>query len=231
MTDLNKLYPSMQKPLPPEDRTLLRPAPAPAAEDDEDVFDDDEDGGFDDEEEPGEVGQRYTGNDPVQRTLAAAGLETPPELLEERAARPGAKLYGNTPPLPADVIEDIGKTVDALTPGTDGTLRDAVALEYAYTAKSLGLNVLEAKELVTAARTEAMPDARTARRWREQSAKWIKDTYGHDAAQVLADARALVARDHRLAHMLRETGLSEHPAYVKQLCQAGRRARGAGRFG
>jgi hypothetical protein len=76
-----------------------------------------------------------------------------------------------------------------------------------------------------------MPDERTAHRWREQSTKWIKDMYGHDAGRVLADARALVQRDPRLARMLRETGMSEHPAYVKQLCQAGRRARGAGRLG
>lgn len=96
----------------------------------------------------------------------------------------------------------------------------------------LGLSNVEAKEIVTLAKGGA-PDEGTAQQWIAESTKLLLDRNSQNVEKArddLAFARALVARDPRVAHILDITGLGNHPKVVTLLAQKARAEHARGRL-
>lgn len=93
----------------------------------------------------------------------------------------------------------------------------------------LGLSSVEASNVVDAAIAAARnagDDGELAASWAADAANIVRQDYGPEGAgQALADARALVARYPKIARMLEETGLGNHPAIVRIACAKARALR------
>lgn len=112
--------------------------------------------------------------------------------------------------------------------GGDPSEGRAVAGEWADTFRQYQLPPDEAAQLtgiglgVIAGGVEADPIA-----WRASARTALMQEFGTSADAALADAQRLVAKDAKLARFLDETGLCDHPAYVKAIALRAKALRAA----
>lgn len=93
--------------------------------------------------------------------------------------------------------------------------------------RALGLNSTEASRLADL-RGNPTPEAREV--WREDATKALRQDYGDAAGDVLNDVRAYIAQHPKLRDHLRNTGLGDHPQWVRTVAAKAREARKAGKL-
>lgn len=100
----------------------------------------------------------------------------------------------------------------------------AVTSELREIFSDVGASTAEAQEFATLAKeVPAAPEARAS--LRAEAIEAVRQQYREDADAALADARALVARDPRVAKIIDATGLGDHPRAVLTIIQLARAAR------
>jgi hypothetical protein len=142
--------------------------------------------------------------------------ELPPEVKALRDADPARAVYDDRTQYQAAGID---KALAEL--GIEGQAAELAHREWAGVFVDAGLTPQDAADMVRVGLIDE-PTPEEAAAWPEQAHAALREAYGDDAQQALADARLLVRRDPRLKDFLNRTGLGDHPAVVKL---AARRAR------
>lgn len=93
--------------------------------------------------------------------------------------------------------------------------------------RAIGLNSTEASRLADL-RGNPTPEQRQV--WREDATKALRQDYGDAAGDVLKDVRAYIAQHPKLRDHLRNTGLGDHPQWVRTVAEKAREARKAGKL-
>ncbi|WP_415257612.1 hypothetical protein [Thauera phenylacetica] len=93
--------------------------------------------------------------------------------------------------------------------------------------RAIGLTSTEASRLADL-RGNPSPEQRQA--WREDATKALRQDYGDAAGDVLKDVRAYIAQHPKLRDHLRNTGLGDHPQWVRTVAAKARAARAAGKL-
>lgn len=120
----------------------------------------------------------------------------------------------------------------AIAPGADEAALTRHGTELASIAADLGLSSGDVSKLAGYARdykkTPPTQEQREANH-RKVSVE-LRAQYGKDIDRVMADARAVVKRDHRLEQLLEVSALGDHAEVIKLMVDAGRRARSRGQL-
>jgi len=93
--------------------------------------------------------------------------------------------------------------------------------------RAIGLTSTEASRLADL-RGNPTPEQRQV--WREDATKALRQDYGDAAGDVLKDVRAYIAQHPKLRDHLRNTGLGDHPQWVRTVAEKAREARKAGKL-
>lgn len=110
----------------------------------------------------------------------------------------------------------------------DDSIKAVAAREMREIFCDLGASVTDATELHSAvASITEVPTAETMQAWQQEAAQALVQRYGKDADSMLETARALVARDPRVAKML-QGGLGNHPRIVLKFVELAQRERRRG---
>lgn len=119
----------------------------------------------------------------------------------------------------------------AQVPGSSPEQVAAVAAEYREIFADHGMTADEARDVVSTFRADVSANETTKSSWRAQAMDDLTAAYGpHGAAEALALAQQLVARDPRMAHLLAVTGMGDHPRIVARAVELARRERSRGRL-
>lgn len=115
---------------------------------------------------------------------------------------------------------------------TDDPQQRGVNQELAHIFADLEVSATDARSIVGLADQLAAspPDDATAAKWKQDSLTRLREVYGKDHEQALADAQKLVHRDPRVAAMLDQNGLGSHPRVVETIAALARQAKGRGRL-
>jgi hypothetical protein len=107
----------------------------------------------------------------------------------------------------------------------------AAAREWLEIFADTEISPVDARELVGVVQgLSELPTDEVRAGWEKTATEDLRRAYGADAQQALADARAFVARDSRLANFLHQTGLGSHPAFVRHAVCLARQQRARGRL-
>lgn len=160
----------------------------------------------------------------------AHAVNVPPNIVALRAETPpdGATvLYGET--LPGCFTQHLGD--DSESEGATLAQRTAVAHEVARISRDLGMSDAgEFMDILKQAKSGTAPTAEQAQASMAKAADLLRSEYGDKAQQALADARALVQRDPRVAKLLDAAGLGNDPATVLKFAKLAQRQRAQGRL-
>ncbi|MBI5900845.1 MAG: hypothetical protein HZB40_16690 [Rhodocyclales bacterium] len=151
-------------------------------------------------------------------------LPVPESIAKLRADEPGRTLYAASYPS-RDAVGAIAEYYADLPE----LQRQSGSREVAEMALDIGLSDGDVRQWVgfaNALRANPLP----ADQAQATAAKRLVEVFGKDAAQALADARALVARDPRVGPMLERSGLGNHPDVIVHFAQQARRERVRGRL-
>lgn len=151
----------------------------------------------------------------------------PDEIKQLREQDADRKMFGAQSMLGDIPIEEAFAEVDV-----PDEVKSAAAAEFREIATDVGLSSPEAKMVLSEFRAAlASPPTLEARAAGVAEAqRQLAAKYGEDVPQVLADARALVARDPRVAQLLERSGLGDDPKMIMRMAELGRRARIAGKL-
>lgn len=161
--------------------------------------------------------------DPLKVPDAVARARTAAMTLEDT-------MYASTP-------VDLGGVADSVLRFDNPVAADAELEAYAAeTGNVLTKDFLQspddAKQILNIAMQHrtAPPDARQIGEMRRQAWQQVQARYGRGAAQVVADAKAMIQRDPRVVQALNAYGLGDNPRVVMAACEAAVRARAQGKF-
>lgn len=170
---------------------------------------------------------------------AAAPAAQPVETDEQRQAR---SLYGETSPKagapakprdePADeiekaerffaespIFEDPKRAIEnaALENLETPEVAREIAAQYEPWMQEFQLNSSEASELTQlgVSATMSPPNDEALANWSEASRAGLRQDFGPRAGEALQAARQLIKSNPKLAQFLDETGLGNHPSYVR----------------
>lgn len=192
-----------------------------------------------------------TSNPVAEKSVAPTPVAAPVAEAASPESVTAAVLYADEKPAkieaPSPEIEALRKDPERLMYPAKVTFRDAIpdgvldAIDVPPEAKAaavanfremagdLGLTTDDARTLVSASMVAA-PDAATSAAWRTESMTALKEAYGDQAYQRLADAKLLVQRDPRIKSFLNASGLGDKPSVVLILVEKARQARVSGRL-
>lgn len=142
--------------------------------------------------------------------------ELPPEVKALRDADPARSLYDDRTQYTSASID---KALAEL--GIEGPAAKAEHKAWAGVFADAGLTPQDAADMVKVGLIDE-PTPEEAAAWPEQAHAALREIYGDDAQQALADARLLVGRDPRLKAFLNRSGLGDHPHVVKLAAQRAR---------
>lgn len=142
--------------------------------------------------------------------------ELPAEIQALRDADPARAIYDDrTQYKAAGIDQALGEL------GIEGQAAEAEHKAWAGVFADMGLDAVDAAAMVRVGLIDE-PTPEEAAAWPEQAQAALRETFGDDAQQALADARLLVGRDPRLKDFLNRTGLGDHPHVVKLAAQRAR---------
>lgn len=164
---------------------------------------------------------------------AASTVFVPDAVRAHRQATATAAdvMFADTPP-------DVGNVSDLLL----GDRPMMTAEQLAEASAELGRMLVgdlamlreDAVEVLNVARTLSKypPDAKTRGQWRREADAMLERKYGAAGkAQVVADMRAMVARDPRLGAILDRHGAGDNPVIIARFAEGAVRSRAAGKLG
>lgn len=136
-----------------------------------------------------------------------------------------ARLFGDSP-IHGDAERTIAR--NAMENGLS-TPEQANARAEAWRGEfqALGLSSTESARLAGLT-TDATPEQRAA--WQADSRAALRQDYGDDAGQALADTKKYLQGQPALREYLRKTGLGDHPMWVRAIAEKARAARTAGKL-
>lgn len=140
------------------------------------------------------------------------------ELRAQRAREPASALFG------ANEIGDEVVEATLTDPGYPMEARRAVANELKAMASDLGLSTSEALE-VAGIVNRPIADEREQARWGRQAEELLRVNYGDQWQARLSDAKRLLHRDPRVAKIIANRQIGNHPKIVSLLCDLARRER------
>jgi hypothetical protein len=154
------------------------------------------------------------------------------EVAALRAADPARGMYRPEDQFGPNggALRDLALAVNP-TASADALQRQRVALGAVMT--DIGMDRGDVSKLASFAAAYAAkpPTAEEKAAHERASIKTLREQYGDAAfAGVLADAKALVARDPRLREFMDKTGLGSHPWAISRLAELARTERGRGRL-
>ncbi|MBX9629563.1 MAG: hypothetical protein K2X67_03495 [Burkholderiales bacterium] len=165
-------------------------------------------------------------NAELQRIEAEIANGVPAEIRELRAQRskePASALFGGSEF--GDELFEATLTDTSVPTET----RRAVADEFARMSGDLSMTSNEVAE-VASVLNAPIADERTQSRWGRQAEEMLKVQYGDSWEQRLADAKKLLHRDPRVARIVEQRQIGNHPKLVLMLCDLARRERLKGRL-
>jgi hypothetical protein len=145
-------------------------------------------------------------------------LDDAPEAIKALRDTPERRMFSAQGTFASIAVEGEGVEL-AVVQSANAELREIFA--------DVGASPGDAAEILSLANqmraTPATPEARL--QMRDAAIDAVNRQYGQDAASVVADARALVARDPRIGKVLDSTGAGDHPNIVLKLISLARSAK------
>lgn len=148
--------------------------------------------------------------------------ELPAEVKALREADPVRRIYND-----AKTFKDagIGQALEEL--GIEGEQLQVEQRAWAGVMGDMGVSATEATDLVQLALMDT-PEPAVIEGWAGEAMQGLRDAFGDDADQALADARLLISRDPRVKDFLNRTRMGNHPRVVLLAAERARAAFAAG---
>jgi hypothetical protein len=209
MIDANVLYPSATPAAAPAPQAAAAPAPVAAS--------------------PAPAASPETADTRVDELYAgpaeAAPLAVPENIRALRKASESTAdmLYGATAvdPVIAGIFEGAELTVPE---------RKAASVEMTRMARDVGLDQDDLAEMASRAPDVRQLTPEQVGRNQAEAARMLREAFGDQAAQALADAQKLALRDPRTAALLDKTGLGNDPQTILKFARLAVRERSRGRL-
>lgn len=147
-------------------------------------------------------------------------VNTPEAIKAMREADTDRKLYGAQGAYATAIPGDFYANLE----GVDDATKAAAIAELREISYDLGAEPADVKQMVMLAKqnTANPPDAKTIAAWQEEATNRLVAEYGKNAGKALEDARALALRDPRVAKMLDQSGVGNHPEIVMRFVRLAR---------
>lgn len=154
----------------------------------------------------------------------ANGIAIPEHIAKMRAEDGTRRIYPAQTTFRDVPLEEFFGAVEGSTPERSAALAGELREIYA----DMGATLEDIRDIGNAvAGIAEQPTPETLAGWEKDARAALAERYDPDAGAKLQAAQALVKRDPRVAQILDQTGLGNHPAFVLKLVELADRRRGA----